>query len=239
MNPAEELIGIVGQLRNRLMADKQMGLALPSLSPQSMAYLDKRPEDQSLPNSLEDLRRLIGDCRRCKLWRHRNNLVFGEGSPTARLVFISDGPGDEEDKAGQPFQGEAGKLLTRIIENGMGLSRDDVYICSIIKCKRPDHRDPERDEVKTCIPFLKQQIRIIRPEVICVLGRIAGQEILGKDFMVTHERGKWHSFLDIPVMPTYHPAYILRKPSKQQELKGQVWKDIQEIMARLGLEVKQ
>jgi DNA polymerase len=134
--------------------------------------------------------------------------------------------------AGRPFVGEAGRLLTRII-NAMGLTREEVYICNVVKCRPPRNRDPERDEVETCIPFLKRQLHIINPEVICVLGRVAGQGLLGKDFRITMGRGNWHSYVGMPLMPTYHPAYLLRNPSA----KRQVWEDVQKIMLCLGLEV--
>lgn len=237
MNPVNELKGVIGQLRNLLLVNMDMGLAPPALTPRSLEYLEKRRIGRVLPPSLNHVRQLIGDCRRCKLWHERTNIVFGEGSPQARLVFVGDGPGDEEDRAGRPIMGEAGNLLTRIIENGMGLSREDVYICNVLKCKLPDIRDPENGEIKACIPFLKQQLRVIGPEVICVLGQTAGQALLGENFQITQERGQWYSFMDIPVMPTYHPAYILRNPSKERALKSRVWQDIQAIMDRLGLEV--
>jgi DNA polymerase len=150
-------------------------------------------------------------------------------------VFVGEGPGREEDIIGRPFVGDAGKLLTKIIKNGMGLTREEVYICNVVKCRPPGNRDPENDEIETCLPFLKQQLGIIKPEVICILGRIAGQALLGGDFKITHKRGVWHSYMDIPVMPTYHPAYIIRNPSRERELKGQVWEDIKKIMKHLGL----
>ncbi|MFC1534331.1 uracil-DNA glycosylase family protein [Thermodesulfobacteriota bacterium] len=234
MNPAEEFREIVSQVRNLIVTNMELGLDPPALSKSTRDYLQKTP---SHPGTLDELKKSIGDCKRCNLWRDRTRLVFGEGSPRGRLVFVGEGPGREEDLAGRPFVGEAGKLLTRIIEKGMGLKREEVYICNVVKCRPPQNRDPERDEIDTCIPFLKEQLRIIRPEVICVLGRIAGQELLGRDFKITQERGEWLSYMDIPVMPTYHPAYILRNPSKERQLKGQVWKDVQKIMARLGLEV--
>ena len=184
--------------------------------------------------SLEALRSYIGDCRRCKLHKGRNHLVFGEGSAQAELVFIGEGPGREEDLVGKPFVGEAGKLLTKIIENGMGLDRKAVYICNVVKCRPPNNRDPERDEIETCIPFLEQQLRIIKPKVICTLGRVAGQALLGKSFKITSDRGKWYNFGNIPLMPTYHPAYLLRNLSA----KHQVWEDIQKVMSQMGLEVK-
>lgn len=183
---------------------------------------------------LRDLRRRIGDCQGCKLCKNRNRLVFGEGSPEARLVFVGEGPGHEEDRAGRPFVGESGKLLTRIIENGMGLTRQDVYICNVVKCHPPRNRDPEPDEIAACLPFLKEQLRIIRPEVICTLGRVAVQALLGKQFRITAERGQWRTYQGIPLMPTFHPAYLLHHVSAKRE----VWEDVKEIMRRLGLEVK-
>ena len=188
-------------------------------------------------DSLEALREHIGECQRCKLKKDRKHIVFGEGSPNSRLVFVGEGPGREEDLVGRPFVGEAGKLLTRIIK-AMGLTREEVYICNVVKCRPPRNRDPEMDEIEACLPFLRQQLNIIRPEVICVLGRIAGQNLLRTDFKITKERGKWHSYMDIPVMPTYHPAFIVRNRQRERELKGQVWEDIKQIMTHLGLEVK-
>jgi DNA polymerase len=231
LGPKEELKEIVGHLKSLMIVDRDVGLEPPMLSPSSHEYLDRR---SSHPNSLEDLRAFIGECKRCKLCHDRTNLVFGEGSPKARLVFVGEGPGREEDLAGRPFVGEAGRLLTKIIENGMGLKREDVYICNVVKCRPPGNRDPEEDEVEACLPFLKQQLQIISPEVICVLGRVSAQSLLGQGFTITKERGKWFSFLQIPVMPTYHPAYLLRNPTA----KRQVWQDAQEIMTFMGLEVK-
>jgi DNA polymerase len=231
LKPVEEFREIIGQLRNLMVANMEMGLEPPPLSQSTLDYL--QPGATQL-HSLEDLRRFIGDCTRCKLSRGRTNLVFGEGSSEAGLVFVGEAPGREEDLAARPFVGEAGRLLTRIIENGMGLTRDEVYICNVVKCRPPKNRDPEPDEIGACIPFLKKQLELINPRVICILGRVAGQELLGKDLKITWERGIWHSFMGIRVMPTYHPAYILRNPSA----KRQVWEDIQKIMKHLGLEVK-
>jgi len=183
---------------------------------------------------LEALQEFIGDCKRCKLHLGRKNLVFGEGNPRAGLVFVGEGPGRDEDIVGKPFVGEAGKLLTRIIVNGMGMQRENVYICNIVKCRPPRNRDPEKDEVETCLPFLEQQIRIIGPEVICTLGRVAAQTLLGDDFRITRGRGTWRSYNGIPLMPTFHPAYLLRNPAAKRA----VWEDVQEIMRRLGMEVK-
>jgi uracil-DNA glycosylase family 4 len=231
LSPAEELREIVNSLKHLMMADREWGLEPPALSPAALGYLENGPESL---HSLEALRSLIGDCRRCKLWRGRTHMVFGEGSPQARLVFVGEGPGREEDLEGRPFVGEAGKLLTRIIEDGMRLKRQDVYICNVVKCRPPNNRDPEADEIEACMPFLKKQLSLIGPQVVCTLGRIAAQGLLGRDFKITQERGKWLSFEERPLMPTFHPAYLLRNPSA----KRQVWEDVQEIMKHLGLEVK-
>ena len=231
MSPAEELREIVSSLKRLMMADREWGFEPPSLSPSALGYLEKGP---GLLRSLEELRDSIGDCRRCKLWRGRTNLVFGEGSPKARLVFVGEGPGRQEDLEGRPFVGEAGKLLTKIIEDGMRVKREDVYICNIVKCRPPDNRDPEADEIAACMPFLKKQLDLIRPQVVCTLGRIAAQGLLGREFRITHERGKWVFLGDTPLMPTFHPAYLLHNPSA----KRQVWEDVKEIMRHMGLEVK-
>ncbi|MBN1830629.1 MAG: uracil-DNA glycosylase [Deltaproteobacteria bacterium] len=228
--PVGELIDIVAHLKRLMKEDMEMGLEPPNPSPSTLHYLDGGVSGFA---SLDNLRRFIGDCRRCKLCQGRTKLVFGEGSPEAKLVFVGEGPGRDEDLAGLPFVGEAGKLLTRII-TAMGLTREEVYICNVVKCRPPKNRDPEEDEVEACLPFLKEQLNLIRPLVICTLGRVAGQALLGKGFTITRERGSWTTFMETPVMPTFHPAYLLRNPSA----KRQVWEDIQKVMKRLGLEVK-
>lgn len=235
MTPLEEFRTILRQVKGNILADMEMGLESPFM-PDLLTGDQEKPKDMA--GSLKELEKIIGDCRRCKLHAKRTCMVFGEGNPKARLVFVGEGPGREEDLAGKPFVGEAGKLLTKIIENGMGLKRSDIYICNIVKCRPPDNRAPDRDEVEACIPFLREQIRIIGPEVICALGRTAAQELLGRSFKITQERGKWQSYMGIPLMPTYHPAYIVRNPSRERELKGHVWADVQKIMAKLGIEVK-
>jgi len=235
MSPRAELREIVGQLKNLLVSYPQIGLELHMPSRERMT---DPSAGQSLPTDLNALSAFIGDCKRCKLAEGRTRLVFGEGSAKARLVFVGEGPGAEEDTAGRPFVGEAGKLLTKIVENGMGLKREDVYICNVVKCRPPHNRDPEAEEVQTCLPFLEQQLAIIKPEVICTLGRIAAKSLLGRDFKITQERGKWFTFMGIPLMATFHPAYILRNPSDERRLKGLVWEDVQKIMRRLGLKVR-
>lgn len=241
MKVQEEVEEIFGYLKNSIEAHGDIGLDPPPISAEVLNYLDAGASRTNGNagrldhlNSLEALRARVGDCRQCKLHKGRTRLVFGEGSPQAKLVFVGEGPGRDEDMAGRPFVGDAGKLLTRIIQNGMGLTREEVYICNIVKCRPPGNRDPEGDEIEACIPFLEQQFNIIRPEVICALGRVAGQALLGGDFKISRERGRWYSYMEIPLMPTYHPAYLLRNPSA----KRQVWEDIQKIMKHLGQEVK-
>ena len=235
MNPRGELLEIVSQLKNLLISYPQDAFELHLSSTESTGHRTAEPND---PADLDSLRAFIGDCRRCKLSQGRKHLVFGEGSPKARLVFVGEGPGAEEDAAGRPFIGEAGKLLTRIIEGGMGLKREDVYICNVVKCRPPRNRDPEKDEIQTCLPFLKQQLRMIQPEVICTLGRIAAQSLLGREFKMTQERGSWFTYMGTPMMATFHPAYILRNPSEERRLKGLVWEDVKKMMRHLGLKVK-
>jgi DNA polymerase len=226
----EELGTIIGHLKRLIGAHRDMGMDPPRLSAASLQYLEAR---HGLPDSLDSLKEEIGDCTRCTLSRSRNRLVFGEGDPQADLIFVGEAPGREEDAQGRPFVGEAGTLLTRIIQ-AMGLNRESVYICNVVKCRPPQNRDPDPDEQKTCIPFLLKQIEIIHPKVICALGRVAGKALLGNRFKISRDRGEWQRFKDVPLMPTYHPAYLLRNPSA----KRQVWEDIQKVMARMGLEVR-
>jgi len=161
--------------------------------------------------NLEDVRKELGDCTRCKLSGTRKSIVFGSGNPKARLVFVGEGPGADEDEQGLPFVGRAGKKLTEIIEKGMGLSREkDTYICNIVKCRPPGNRDPEPDEIAACQPFLVKQLAAIRPRVIVALGKPAASTLLGRSVAITKERGVWQEYQGIPLMPTFHPAYLLR-----------------------------
>jgi DNA polymerase len=181
--------------------------------------------------ALAELRDEIGDCTRCKLSERRTNIVFGDGNPAARIMFIGEGPGREEDLQGLPFVGDAGTLLTRLIEK-MGLSRPDVYIANIVKCRPPMNRDPEDDEVATCRQFVERQIEIIRPEVLVTLGRVALQALMNNPKLkITAARGHFIEYAGIPLMPTFHPAYLLRNPGD----KWKTWADAQKVMERLGL----
>jgi uracil-DNA glycosylase len=179
---------------------------------------------------LKMLREFIGACTRCKLAPLRTNLVFGVGNPHADLMFVGEAPGADEDLQGEPFVGRAGQLLTDIIERGMGLSRDNVYICNVIKCRPPENRNPEPDEVATCEPFLFRQIDLVRPKAIVGLGTFAVQALLKVKTPISKMRGKWQEVRGIRMMPTFHPAYLLRNPAD----KRLVWADIQEVMRFLG-----
>jgi uracil-DNA glycosylase len=183
--------------------------------------------------TLDALREAIGDCQRCKLAPHRTNLVFGVGNPKARLMFVGEGPGADEDARGEPFVGRAGQLLTEIITKGMRLRRDDVYIANVIKCRPPGNRNPEPDEVDACEPFLLRQVDLIKPEVIVALGKFAAQTLLRTKAPITQLRGRWFDYRGIKLMPTFHPAYLLRNPAE----KRMVWQDIQQVMGALGLPV--
>lgn len=181
--------------------------------------------------TLEDLRALVGDCQRCKLAPHRTKLVYGVGNPNADLVFVGEAPGHDEDVRGEPFVGAAGQLLTEIIVKGMKIRREDVYIANIIKCRPPQNRNPEPDEIAACEPFLKQQLEILKPKAIVALGKFAAQCLLKTRTPISRLRGEWTTYQGVPLMPTFHPAYLLRNPSD----KRLVWRDIQQVMTLLGL----
>lgn len=222
--------------KEELLAKQPAPPAPPKLSgiihPQAdslFAAIDRVPDD-----SLEKIRADIGpDCRRCRLCEKRNKIVFGDGNPRAELMFIGEGPGHDEDVQGLPFVGRAGKLLTQMIE-AMGLRRQDVYIGNVVKCRPPDNRQPEKDEVAMCSPFLLRQIDVIRPKVIVALGATAARALLQTERGIAQFRGEWMEFRGARFMATYHPAYLLRNPNA----KGDVWKDLQKVMAVLGLAPK-
>jgi uracil-DNA glycosylase len=201
----------------------------PASSGPSLFEAINKIADDTLPKIQTDL----GDCTRCKLHRGRTKLVFGDGNPKAELVFVGEGPGRDEDMQGLPFVGRAGKLLTQMIE-AMGLQRQDVYICNVVKCRPPENRTPEKDEVETCSPFLLRQLDAISPKVIVCLGSVAAQTLLETNRGISHFRGEWLDFRGRKLMATYHPAYLLRNPSA----KGEVWTDLQKVMAVLGLQGK-
>jgi uracil-DNA glycosylase family 4 len=178
--------------------------------------------------TLEQIRADLGDCCRCNLSQTRQTVVFGVGNSQARLVLVGEAPGREEDERGEPFVGEAGRLLDRILF-AMGLSREDVYICNVLKCRPPNNRDPEPGEVATCEPFLIRQLAAIQPQMIVALGRFAIQTLLRTKVPISKLRGTWQQYQGIPLMPTYHPAYLLRNPHGKRE----VWADMRLVMHRL------
>jgi DNA polymerase len=190
---------------------------------------EERVAAETLPQILAD----IGDCRRCRLHEGRHKLVFGVGNPTAPLVFVGEGPGADEDAQGIPFVGRAGQLLTQMIENtakreGIALTRADVYICNVVKCRPPDNRTPEPDEMEICGQFLARQLAAIRPKAICVLGGTAARALTGHKEGVTKMRGKWYQWRDVPVMVTYHPSYLLRPYN--QDAKREAWEDLKKVL---------
>jgi uracil-DNA glycosylase len=180
--------------------------------------------------TLQAVRDELGACTRCKLHRGRTNIVYGVGSERARLVFVGEAPGEDEDLSGEPFVGKAGQLLTRMIE-AMGLRREDVYICNTVKCRPPNNRNPEPDELAACEPFLKGQLAALRAEAIVTLGKFAAQALLRDNSPISRLRGTWREYAGVALMPTFHPAYLLRSPGE----KGKVWSDLQQVMQKLGL----
>jgi len=181
-------------------------------------------------DTLERIREDLGECTRCRLHKQRNKIVFGAGNPRAELVFVGEGPGHDEDVQGLPFVGRAGKLLTQMIE-AMGLRRDEVYICNVVKCRPPENRKPEDDEVATCSPYLFRQLEVIGPKAVVCLGATAAQALLKTKDSISRYRGQWFDFRGTKLLVTYHPAYLLRNPAA----KGDVWKDLQKVMALLGI----
>jgi uracil-DNA glycosylase family 4 len=192
-----------------------------------------RPSGPNDPNviALEAVREELGDCKRCPLHEGRLHIVFGEGPPHAALMFVGEGPGADEDRQGRPFVGKAGQLLTKMIR-AMGFDRSEVYIANIVKCRPPGNRDPLELEINTCLPFLKSQIEAIKPKVIVALGKTATWSLLNTRESLSNLRGKFHDLEGIPVMPTYHPLFLLRK-EKDRQFKAEAWEHLQKAMALL------
>ena len=198
-------------------------------APSMPLVLSLAPDHDTLAKISDD----IGDCRRCGLHEGRNKIVFGSGNPQAQLVFVGEGPGADEDEQGQPFVGRAGQLLTQMIDGtarkeGIPITRQDVYICNVVKCRPPENRTPLPDEMEICGQFLFRQIEAIRPKAICALGSTAAKAVLGTKEGVTRLRGKWHKWRDIPVMVTYHPSYLLRPYN--QNAKKEAWEDLKLVL---------
>ena len=210
---------MISDLKSYLEYLKGMGIV--SLATSEMKA-DKDVQSHVL--TLAEVRKELGDCQRCKLHRTRRTIVFGEGNEKATLMFIGEGPGYDEDAQGRPFVGKAGQLLTKIIQS-INLSRDEVYIANIIKCRPPQNRNPEPDEIQSCHPFLMKQIGVIQPKIICALGTFSAQTLLKTDAKISVLRGKIYDLEGIKVIPTYHPAFLLRNPDRKRE----VWEDMKKI----------
>jgi uracil-DNA glycosylase len=254
MNDIEsEFLDIVTQVRKHLEYQKTLGVSSIELIP---AVTASPPDETDAPSSvnkaqtsatetgnvpiiekpgrcqsagLTAVREELGNCSRCKLHKGRKTIVFGEGDPSSVIVFVGEGPGYEEDQQGRPFVGAAGQLLTDIIVKGIKLRREDVYICNIVKCRPPNNRNPEPDEIAACEPFLLKQIEAINPKIIVALGNIAAKTLLKTGEGITSLRGRWQSYHGIPVMPTFHPAYLLRNPKD----KALVWEDIKKVIMEM------
>jgi len=228
---------------NALVVSPAMRSMIPSVPPKPTPPVSVLPVvnapslfeaiDRVEGDTLERIREDLGECTRCRLHKQRNKIVFGAGNPRAELVFVGEGPGHDEDVQGLPFVGRAGKLLTQMIE-AMGLQREQVYICNVVKCRPPENRKPEDDEVATCSPYLYRQLDVIAPKAIVCLGGTAAQSLLKTKDSISRFRGQWFDYRNTKLLVTYHPAYLLRNPNA----KGDVWKDLQKVMAHLGLKAK-
>jgi len=225
---ANEIRATLAAARSQLEYLTDLGFAEQEVT--APAGSDVQNASAAIPGSetLDTVFNDLGDCQRCGLGASRTKLVYGVGNPNARLVLVGEAPGREEDLQGEPFVGEAGRLLDRILQ-AMGLHRDDVYLCNVLKCRPPNNRDPQPDEVATCEVFLARQIAAIRPQVIIGLGRFAVHSLLKTNAPISKLRGEWQSYQGIPLMPTYHPAYLLNNP----EGKRDVWDDMKQVLRRL------
>lgn len=220
-----ELLSIVKELKALVKAEKEAGIEEIILKQPKKSGLSKKADQ----NKLEELRKIVLDCKGCNLHKTRTNVVFGQGSKNARLFFVGEAPGFEEDKQGLPFVGRAGGLLTKIIQS-IGLERKDIYIGNILKCRPPSNRNPVPAEIKACYPYLVKQFEIIKPKVICALGKFAAQTLLDTTEPISSLRGRFHTCNGIKVMPTFHPAYLLRNPSGKRK----VWEDMKKIRDELN-----
>ena len=226
MNNTQLILDAIDQLNRNFQHMAAEGCRGFDCSEQSLEKLSNWTRHVlPLSDSLKDIRADLGDCRRCKLASGRNHIVFGKGNPASKLVFVGEGPGFEEDQQGEPFVGAAGRLLTRIID-AIRLSREQVYICNIIKCRPPGNRNPRPDEIKSCLPFLVRQLESIQPDFICALGKVAAQTLLKSDMPISRLRGRFYDYNGIKLLPTYHPAYLLRNPDKKRD----VWEDMKQLM---------
>ncbi|HXK10461.1 MAG TPA: uracil-DNA glycosylase [Vicinamibacteria bacterium] len=207
----------------------EAGESAPQSSAPSLADLGTRPAEDPAA-ALAAVRETIGDCRRCKLWSGRKTIVYGQGDPHAELMFVGEAPGADEDEQGLAFVGRAGQLLTDIIEKGLRMKRSEVWIGNILKCRPPQNRNPEPDEVLSCQPFLERQIDAIRPKVIVGLGKFGGQWLLKTAEPISRIRGRVGQYRGVNVVPTWHPAYLLRNPAAKKD----VWEDMKTVLRLLG-----
>ena len=212
----QEFHQVLSSLQDFLYSQKEQGV--------EEVPLPARPSLPGKGKLLEKVRNDLGECTRCKLHPHRKNIVFGTGNPEAKLVFVGEGPGGEEDLQGKPFVGRAGQLLTKII-NSINLNREEVYIANIIKCRPPQNRNPEPDEIKACEPFLIKQLDVIQPRIICALGTFAAQTLLETDERISRLRGKFIPYRNSRLIATFHPAFLLRNPQRKRD----VWEDMKMI----------
>ena len=216
---------LIADLKTYLEYLKESGIEALPLSAETRRQAPASSPHPSERLTLEEIREQLGDCRRCKLHRTRKTIVFGEGNTQATLMFVGEGPGFDEDVQGRPFVGRAGQLLTKIIQS-IGLQRSEVYIANIVKCRPPQNRNPEPEEIDACHPFLVKQIEAIQPRIICALGTFAAQTLLKTSTKITALRGQVFELDGIKLIPTYHPAFLLRNPGKKRE----VWEDMKRIL---------
>jgi uracil-DNA glycosylase family 4 len=229
-----ELVEILEQVESRLRIRAGLsGGRLPAQVARALGrLLSAPPLKPDRVASLQGVAREVEQCKACGLHRQRGRVVAGEGNPEAELVFVGEGPGEEEDLQGRPFVGPAGQLLDRIIA-AMGLTRQEVFIANVVKCRPPANRVPKPEEVGACAPFLFRQLRVISPRVICALGAVAAQTLLGSAEPIGKMRGRFHQWEGVSVMPTFHPSYLLRNPERKRE----VWEDMKQILGLLGREL--
>jgi uracil-DNA glycosylase family 4 len=228
-DPIAEYLRLVSAIKCHVEERIELGFSDLPVSGKSGKH--KEPDSPMVYESMEDIRIAIEKCRACPLYKTRTNIVFGTGNEEARLVFVGEAPGADEDKQGEPFVGRAGQKLTQIIE-AIGLSRPEVYIANVLKCRPPGNRNPLPDEIKACEPYLIAQLRLIKPRVICALGTFAAQTLLRTTQSISRLRGRFHTYQGIKLMPTYHPAYLLRNP----KFKRNVWEDVQKVRAEYDRE---
>ncbi len=232
---------LIASLRVYLEELRDSGVdALPlsaseDLADSTTAMDEVRTDTARAGETLDEIRAELGECFRCELGRSRKNLVFGVGNPHARLVFVGEAPGRDEDLQGEPFVGEAGQILTRLITR-MGFARQDVYICNVLKCRPPGNRDPQKDEIEQCGPFMLRQVKAIGPEVIVALGAFAAHTLLQTTAPISKLRGKFHDYHGIPLMPTFHPSFLLRNRGNT-EVYWTVWEDMVQVLRKLNMPV--